>query len=77
MVGEIWNELKIVKKRVDIVAFMVYYWGMDNKSEVKELKLLVPKKIKDELVQSSKKNFRSMNAEANYILSKALGLEEE
>lgn len=56
---------------------MVYYWGMDNKSEVKELKLLVPKKIKDELVQSSKKNFRSMNAEANYILSKALGLEEE
>lgn len=59
------------------MAFMVYYWGMDNKSEVKELKLLVPKKIKDELVQSSKKNFRSMNAEANYILSKALGLEEE
>lgn len=77
MVGEVWNELKMAKKRVDIVAFMVYYWGMDNKSEVKELKLLVPKKIKDELVQSSKKNFRSMNAEANYILSKALGLEEE
>lgn len=59
------------------MVFMVYYWGMDSKSEVKELKLLVPKKVKDGLVQSSKKNYRSMNAEANYILSKALGVEEE
>ena len=46
-----------------------------NKDKAKEIKLIIPEELKNALMERSKQDFRSMNSEAIYLLSKALGLE--
>lgn len=61
---------------LDIPQPLGYNGGMDLKTYNVSLKLLVSKDIKEALAERSKQNLRSMNAEANYILGKDLGVLE-